>query len=603
MLFLGFSVLKKCGCFNSFSLAFISVIWYKGIMIDATYFTHPKSDWQKRYEALRASFVERLPAHVIADRFGYTTAYVHLLRHLFKHGKLDFGEPPVEGKSRRRRVTAEVRQKMKKWRERRLSAGEIAQLLSEDGVELSVRTVERVLAEEGFPKLPRRTRLKIGTTVLGAKVPEKSEIKPLSCWKGKKFDSPGAGVFLFAPFIAQLQITDIIRSAGIPGTKMIPAISYFLSFLALKLLGTERFAHVDDHAFDPGLGLFAGLNVLPKCTAMSSYSYSLDEVHILRLQQAFVKQAKRLGLYDGKIVNLDFHTVPHYGEESELEKHWAGARHKVMKGALTLFAQDAETKLLIYNEADIQRAEADDKVTDFLSFWRKVWRGVQPTLIFDSRFTSYAKLSELNEMDVKFITLRRRGSNLLKKVEEIEDWQRIHIPHAKRKFPNPLVHESTVQLRGYDGELRQVIVKGNGREHPAFMISNDEDLAVDLLVGNYARRWRVENGIAEAVKFFNLNALSSPILIKVHFDLAMTMIADTLYTMLGRKLRGFEECDATKLYRHFVRGKGIVQVAKRNVTVTFPRRAHNPILRAVPWNQLPNKLPGLKGASLDLQFK
>jgi hypothetical protein len=38
------------------------------------------------------------------------------------------------------------------------------------------------------------------------------------------------------------------------------------------------------------------------------------------------------------------------------------------------------------------------------------------------------------------------------------------------------------------------------------------------MVGNYARRWRVENGIAEAVKFFHLNALSSPILVKVHFD-------------------------------------------------------------------------------------
>ena len=50
-----------------------------------------------------------------------------------------------------------------------------------------------------------------------------------------------------------------------------------------------------DHAFDPGLGLFAGLNVLPKCTAMSTYSYSLDEVHILQLQQAFVKKAVQAG--------------------------------------------------------------------------------------------------------------------------------------------------------------------------------------------------------------------------------------------------------------------------------------------------------------------
>lgn len=569
---------------------------------DALYFTRPKSEWQRRYEALRASFVERLPARVVADRFRYTPGYIHLLRHQFTHGKIDFGEPPAEGKARRRGVSTEVRQKIRAWREQKLSAGEIAQLLSEEEVEVSVRTVERILAEEGFPKLPRRTQLKLGLTVQGAEVPEKARALDSLEIGAQPFDSPAAGIFVFAPFLAQLRIEEVVRSAGLPGTKMIPAINYFLSFLALKLLGNERFAHVGKHAFDPGLGLIAGLNVLPKCTAMSTYSYGLDEVHLLRLQAAFVKQGIRLGLYDGKVVNLDFHTVPHYGDESVLEKHWAGARGKVMKGALTLFGQDAQTKLLIYTDADIQRAEADEQILEFVSFWRKVHRGVLPTLIFDSRATSYPKLSELNQAGVKFITLRRRGAKLLKSAEEIKDWKRIHIPHPKRKFPNPLVHESMIVLRGYNGELRQVIVKGNGHEKPSFVITNDTDGAVDLLVGNYARRWRVENGIAEAVKFFHLNALSSPILVKVHFDVVMTMVADTLYTMLAQKLRGFEDCDAPKLYRHFIRGKGIVEVHNNTVTVTYPRRAHNPILRAVQWDKLPANLPWLNNAHLVLRF-
>ncbi len=131
-------------------------------MRDATFFTQPKAEWQRRYEALRASFVDRLPARVVADRFGYAPGYVHLLRHQFRHGKIDFDEPVAEGMARRRGVTNEIRQKIRAWREQRLSAGEIAQLLSEEGVEISVRTIERVLAEEGFPKLPRRTRLKLG---------------------------------------------------------------------------------------------------------------------------------------------------------------------------------------------------------------------------------------------------------------------------------------------------------------------------------------------------------------------------------------------------------------------------------------------------------
>ena len=586
-------------------------------MRDASFFTHPESDWQRRYEALRASFVERLPARIVADRFGYSPGYIALLRHQFRHGKIDFSEPVPEGKVARRRVTADIRRRIKEWRERRLSAGEITELLSQDGIEISVRTVERVLAEEGFPKLPRRTRLKVGLTVNGAEVPERSQSVSISELNGKHFECAGAGVFLFAPFLAQLNVEKIVNAASLPGSKAIPAMSYLLSFLTLKLLGTERYAHVSDHAFDPGLGLFAGLNVLPKCTAMSTYSYSLDEVHILRLQQAFIDQVARLGLYDGRIINLDFHTAPHYGDESVLEKHWAGARGKSMKGALTLFAQDAASKLILYTATDIMRDEASDQVLSFLSFWKRVRRGVKPTFVFDSRLTTYPHLSELNTAGVKFITLRRRGEKLVNEVRGLTGWQRIHIPHEKRKYPHPEVHESVITLRSYEGMVRQVIVRGNGHEKPAFLITNDFDTPVELLVGNYARRWRIENGIAEAVKFFHLNALCSPIpggcsnflsgyctpRVKIHFDVALTMIADTLYSMLASKLRGFECCDAPKLYRNFIRGKGDIVIEKDTVTVTYPRRAHNPILRQVPWGHLPQQLPGLEGAHLILRFR
>jgi hypothetical protein len=112
----------------------------------------------------------------------------------------------------------------------------------------------------------------------------------------------------------------------------------------------------------------------------------------------------------------------------------------------------------------------------------------------------------------------------------------------------------------------------------------------------------VENSIAEAVSFFNLNALSSSILVKVHFDVLMTLVADTLYTMLARKLRGFEDCDAPKLFRHFVKGKATIEVQNGNVTVVFSRRAHNPILRSVPWGNLPNSLPAYGDLSLTLRF-
>jgi hypothetical protein len=572
-------------------------------MRDAKFFIHPQFEWQRRYEALRAMFVERLSHKAVAARFGYTPGYMRLLRHQFVQGKIDLAEPVAEGTTQRRRVSAQTRAKIIDWRKQMLSPGQIAELLSQDGIEISVRTVERVIAEEGFPKLPRRTRIKTGLTVKGAQIPERSQVVALADLDGQRLNSDNAGVFLFAPFVRQLDLGAIVKAAGLPGSKIVPAVNYLLSFLALKLIGNERYAHVGDHAFDPALGLFAGLNVLPKCTAMSSYSYSLDEIHIHNLQQAFIRNASKLGLYDGQLINLDFHTVPHFGEESVMERHWAGARSKRMKGALTLFAQDSESKLILYTHADIRRSESDDQVIKFLSFYNAVYRGVKPTLVFDSKFASYPKLSELNaKYGVKFITLRRRGGIMVQDIDQLDGWKKIHIEHAKRKYPNPQVHDSITQLRNYEGKLRQVIVRGNGREKPAFVITNDFDMSLEQLVGNYARRWRVENGIAEAVKFFHLNALSSPIATKVHFDIALTMVADTFYTMLAKKLRGFEDCDAPKLYRHFVRGKGIVEVQGNSVSIIYPKRAHNPILRQVPWDHLPRQLPSLDGTRLTLSF-
>jgi transposase len=589
--------------FNKIFLDILTVILYKISMRDATYFTKPIHEWQKRYEVLRASFVDRLPAAAVADRFGYSAAYIHLLRHQFTTGKIDFSEPVTEGSAARYRVTAETRRKIRAWREKELSAGEIAQLLSEEGVDISIRTVERVLSEEGFPKLPRRTRLKIGLTVKGAEVPQRSESVSIAQMEGQHFACESAGAFLFAPFLEKFQMSELIRSAGLPGTKVIPAVGYFLSFLALKLIGTERYGHMGDHAFDPGLGLFAGLNVLPKCTAMSTYSYSLDEVHILKLQQAFVKRALKLGLYDGSVINLDFHTIPHYGDESVLQEHWAGARGKRMKGALTLFAQDAASKLVLYTAADLMKEEANEQVLNVLSFWQKVHKGVASTFVFDSKFTTYEHLSLLNSQGIRFITLRRRGKNLVGNLEKLKPWERIHIPHEKRKYPDPYIHQSLVPLKDYEGQLRQIILRGNGREEPAFLITNDLTAPAERIVSDYARRWRVENVISEAVKFFNLNALSSPILVKVHFDILMTMIADTLYSMLAQKLRGFEQCDAQKIFRHFIRGKADVDITSGEVQVTYPRRAHNPILRDVPWHRLPQTISWLDGAKLNLKFQ
>ena len=145
-------------------------------------------------------------------------------------------------------------------------------------------------------------------------------------------------------------------------------------------------------------------------------------------------------------------------------------------------------------------------------------------------------------------------------------------------------------------------MRGNGHEKPTFIITNDELASLELIVSRYAPRWRIENGIAEAVKFFHLNALSSPILVKVQFDVALTMIADTLYYLLAKRLRGFEDCHAPKLFRHFIAGKGDVRVDGDDIIVRFPKRALNPVLRAAGWSNLPERISWLGDRRLRLEW-
>jgi hypothetical protein len=82
-----------------------------------------------------------------------------------------------------------------------------------------------------------------------------------------------AGIFAFWPLLAQLGFDDLVRQAGYPGSGMVPATSALLSLLALKLIDKERRSHITDFNFDEALGLFAGLNVLPKTTFATDYSY------------------------------------------------------------------------------------------------------------------------------------------------------------------------------------------------------------------------------------------------------------------------------------------------------------------------------------------
>jgi len=567
------------------------------------FFLEPIPKKQKQYEAVRAFVVDNLSAREVADKYNYKVSTVYTFVKKARYGEINFFPGQKKG-PKQRHAPLEVQKRIFRYRNQNLSHLDISERLNNEGIEISAQTVARILSDAGFIKLKRRTNKELGLTIKNKIVPEKSG--NLDFGKLKKFqvDTPAIGIFFFIPYIIESGIIDIVKKSNLPGSSVIHPVQACLSILALKLIGNERLSHMESYDKEMGLGIFAGLNVLPKNTFMSTYSCLTSTETILGFQKQIVKslQQKYPLLYNGDYINLDFHSIPHYGDQSVMEKVWSGAKHKTMKGADTVIAQDAQSNMILYTRADILRKEEAQEVLKFVNYWKQVNGTVEQTLVFDCKFTKYEVLDQLENDNVKFITLRKRYKKLIDKILTIPDeqWTKVNLSIPKRKYKKVSVYEQKVKLPKCQNEVRQITIKDNGRDKPTFIITNDNNLSLKSVLEVYAHRWRVENKLAELVAFFNLNALSSPLMIRIHFDILWTMIADTLYHIFAQDLRRFEKTLAPTIFRKFINFPGKVAYDGDKFQIKIRKRAHTPTLKDVPKLQNPITVPWLDNKKLEI---
>lgn len=567
------------------------------------FFKNPDSKKQKQYEAVRAFAVDKLSAREVAEKFNYKLSSVYTFIKMTKSGEMTFFPKPKNG-PKHRHFSFEIQKQIFRYRNQNLSHMDIGELLNKNGINISAQTVSRILANAGFPKLQRRTNKELGLTVRNKIIPEKSENLNFEKLEKFSFDTPAIGIFFFVPYIIETGIVDILQKSPLPSSSVIGAVQACLSMLALKLIGNERLSNMESYDKEPGLGVFAGLNVLPKNTYMSTYSCLCSSEMILDFQKQIVKNLKEKypNAYKGNYINLDFHSIPHYGEFSEMEKVWVGAKHKTMKGADTVIAQDAKSNMILYTRADILRKEESGEILKFVEYWKEVNGNVSQTLVFDCKFTKYEVLDALDNDDVRFITLRKRTQKLIDEILSIEDenWTKVKLDIPKRKYKKVLVYEQNVKLSNCKNEFRQIAIKDHGREKPTFIISNDKDISMKSILEVYAKRWRVENKLAELVAFFNLNALSSPLMIRIHFDMLWTMVADTLYHIFAQDLRRFENNLSPTIFKKFINIPGKVIYDGNKFLIKIRKRAHTPILTGVEKLQNPIAVPWLDNKKLEI---
>ena len=488
-------------------------------------------------------------------------------------------------------------------RKRNLSVYDIQRELATADQAISINALAVLLREEGFARLPRRRDDERPAT-LKPEPAEVADVRALDL-SPRSFRTRFGGLFFFVPLLDPIDLAAVTREAQLPGSKLIPAEHALRSLLALKLIGKERKSHVMDLVFDPGLAVFAGLNVIPKRSYLAAYSSKIDHQADLRLMAAWSTQVHAAGLPRGDSFDLDFHTVPANTQEEPLEKHYVSSRSRRQQGILVFLARDATERVLCYGNAGLTKAEQPDEILRFVEFW-KARTGQPPAeLVFDSQLTTYTHLHQLNQQGIRFMTLRRRSKKMLGQIwsRPASAWRRITLPSLTRTFRTPKVLDEPISLPGYSGTLRQITLTELGHEEPTVLLTNQSERSCPDLVTRYAHRMLIENGISEAIQFFHLDALSSMVGLKVDFDLQITLMASSLYRLLAARIgREYERAQAKKLFRNLLDVSATVTIDETHVHVTLDKRAHNPFLVASGLANQPVPMPWFGDKELVIAF-
>ena len=566
------------------------------------YFLRPAGASQRRYEALRAYFVEEMPASEVADRFGYSTASVHQMATVLRAGRMSLFADARPGPKGPREATGQLRLRVLALRAAGHSVTEIAAALTAEGLPVSAQTTWQILAAEGIGRLPRRDEGRRGPparldAVQAAKLPGwPAADTALGC--------DHAGLLLLFPAMAQLGMHELVRSAGYPSTRALSSWQSAGTLLLAKCARRPRVHHAGSLTDDEGLAFTLGLTSLPKATHLGTYSWRVRRESNHKLLAGLVAALRPLGLATGEAgFNCDFHAIRHHGDDAVLEKHYVPRRSQRTRAVLTFFAQDHASSEMVYANADITKAGQAREIIAFADYWQHATGSDPGLLVFDSQLTTYKILDELTGRGINWLTLRQRGKNELARLAALpaSAWKSATITRTGR-YRRPRLHEDMVKLTGVSSRVRQIAVKNIGRNEPTLIITNDLTTPGKNLFARYAERMIVENELDAYIGGFHLDALTSGVPLNVDLDTTLTVVAGNLYRLLALKLDRYQNATPDKIWRHFLDATGTLHITGTGVTCALNLRSHHPVLIDAGFADLEIPIPWWDGRTLRFRF-
>ena len=568
----------------------------------AEYFTDPARAAQRRYEALRAYFLDEMPAAEVADRFGYSTASVHQMATLLRKGRLNLFAEARPGPKGPRKATGQLRARVLELRAAGHSVTEIATALTREGMPVSAQTVWQVLDAEGLPRLPRRDEGRRGPPARLDPV----KATGLPGWPAGAVTLPcdHAGLLLLLPAICEVSLPDLIAQAGYPATRALTSWQSIGTLLLAKCARKPRVSHAGTLADDAGLAFALGLTSLPKTTHLGTYSWRVRRDCNQKLLTGLIQALRPLGLAAGEAgFNCDFHAIRHHGDQAVLEKHYVPRRSQRTRAVLTFFAQDHATSDMVYSNADITKAEQAREIIAFADYWQQATGSGPGLLVFDSQLTTYKILGELSGRGITWLTLRQRGKSELARLDALpaSAWRTAVIARSGR-YRRPRLHEDMIKLPGISGRIRQIAIKNIGRDEPTLLISNDLTTPGKNLFARYAERMMVENELDAYISGFHLDALTSGVPLNVDLDTTLTVIAGNLYRLLALRLSRYEKATPGTLWRDFLDATGTLHIDDSGVTCALNLRSHHPALIDAGFADLQTAIPWWDDRSLRFRF-
>ena len=356
-----------------------------------------------------------------------------------------------------------------------------------------------------------------------------------------------------------------------------------------------------------GMALFAGLNAVPKRSWLTEYSSRVDPRLcpglMDRWHAALHGFDPEVCLTGGDFFDLEFHTIPYHRDEALIEKHHVSKRSRRQRGVLAFPARDADARVFVDANAQVRKQDRTGEILRFAEAWRARTGALPQELIFDSRLTTYANLARLDEMGIRFATVRRRSAGMVAELRAVpdRDWHRITLANLGRAYRNPRILDRRLRVRDYPSDIRQISTKDLGDEKPTLLLTNQLGEPAASLIGRYARRMFIESAIADAIDFFHMDAHSAAVPMRIDLDIQLTLMASGLYPVLGRRLgNGFEKARA--LFRNFVRAGAGIRITEKEIITSFGRRARNPCLLAAGYARKTGPIPWLQNRSLQLRF-